>query len=228
MKQFHAARYDRTAMVDHLVLALQRLVDRFARWVRLGPPAEILPRRFLIIQIDGLSNQVFEKALASRMIPNTARLIKSRRFERRPMSVGLPSSTPAFQAAAMYGVKPDIPGFHYYDKRARLEIHFPRPGAADFVEQRHAGAQRGILHGGSCYGCVFTGGAEDSLLTFARLLKPQRSGLSVLRLALSVALLGWVVMKSLGLSATELARFVARVATRPRTARPEGLRWLGL
>src|SRR5713101_8402754 len=79
-------------MVDDLVLALQRLVDRFARWVRLGPPAEILPRRFLIIQIDGLSNQVFEKALATRMIPNTARLIKSRRFERRPMSVGLPSS----------------------------------------------------------------------------------------------------------------------------------------
>ncbi len=228
MKQFHAARSDRTAMVDHLVLALQRLVDRFARWVRLGPPAEILPRRFLIIQIDGLSNQVFEKALATRMIPNTARLIKSRRFERRPMSVGLPSSTPTFQAAAMYGVKPDIPGFHYYDKRARLEIHFPRPGAADFVEQRHAGARRGILHGGSCYGCVFTGGAEDSLLTFARLLKPQRPGLSVLRLALSVALLGWVVVKSLGLSAVELARFVARVATRPRSARPGGLRWLGL
>src|SRR5438034_8538482 len=215
-------------MLDDLVLVLQGLVDRIARWVRLGPIDPNARRRFLVIQVDGLSREVLEGALEAGSIPNATRLLASGRLVRRPMSVGLPSSTPAFQAAAMYGVMPDIPGFHYYDKRARLEIHFPRPGAADFVEQRHAGARRGILHGGSCYGCVFTGGAEDSLLTFARLLKPQRSGLSVLRLTLSVALLGWVVVKSLGLSAVELARFVARVATRPRTARPEGLRWLGL
>lgn len=215
-------------MIDDVVLALQRLVDRFARWVRLGPPAEVMRRRFLVIQIDGLSNKVFERALASRVMPNTARLLKSRLFEHRPMSVGLPSSTPAFQAAAMYGVKPDIPGFHYYDKRARLELHFPRPGAADFVEQRHAEGRRGILHGGSCYGCVFTGGAEDSLLTFARLLKPTRARLSVLRGAISLGLLGWVVVKCLGLTAVELARFVARVAAHPLAGRPEGLRWLGL
>jgi hypothetical protein len=215
-------------MIDDLVLALQRLVDRIARWVRLGRPVEVVQRRFLIIQIDGLSNNVFEKALASRTMPNTARLIKSRLFERRPLSVGLPSSTPAFQAAAMYGVKPDIPGFHYYDKRARLELHFPRPGAADFVEQRHAEGRRGILRGGSCYGCVFTGGAEDSLLTFARLLKPTRARLSVLRGALSIGLLGWVVVKCFGLTAVELARFVARMAAHPVTGSPEGLRWLGL
>src|SRR6266566_6144850 len=135
-------------MVDELVLALQGLVDRIARWARLGPIDDTARRRFLIVQIDGLSQEVFEGALETGGIPNTARLIASRRFLRRPMSVGLPSSTPAFQAAAMYGVMPAIPGFHYYDKRARLEIHFPRPGAADFVEQRHAGAQRGILHGG--------------------------------------------------------------------------------
>ena len=70
----------------------------------------------------------------------------------------------------MYGVKPDIPGFHYYDKRAQLELHFPEAGSADFVETRVAAGRRGILEGGSCYGCVFTGGAENSLLTFARLM----------------------------------------------------------
>src|SRR5438876_5465699 len=164
-------------MLDDLILALQGLVDRIARWVRLGPTDPNARRRFLVIQIDGLSREVLEGALETGTFPNAARLVASGQFVRRPMSVGLPSSTPAFQAAAMYGVKPDIPGFHYYDKRARLEIHFPRPGAADFVEQRHAGAQRGILHGGSCYGCVFIGGGGGCLLTFARLLKPQRSGL---------------------------------------------------
>ena len=100
-------------MLDDLVLALQGLVDRIARWARLGPTDENARRRFLVVQIDGLSREVFEGALKTGSIPNVARLMSSGRFLRLPMSVGLPSSTPAFQAAAMYGVKPDIPGFHY-------------------------------------------------------------------------------------------------------------------
>ena len=215
-------------MIDDLVLAFQRLLDHIARRARLAPLDDIRGRRFLIIQIDGLSQEVFESALHAGTIPHTARLIGSRRFVRRPMSVGLPSSTPAFQAAAMYGTKPDIPGFHYYDKRAQRELHFPEPGAADFVETRHAAGRRGILEGGSCYGCVFTGGAENSLLTFTRLMKPTRAGLPLLRLGPSIALLGWVVAKCIWLTAAELMRFLLRLTSHPGSARPEGLRWLGL
>jgi hypothetical protein len=215
-------------MIDDFVLVLQGLVDRVARWARLARTTEIPRPRFLVIQIDGLSKEVFESALRTREIPNMARLIASGRFVQRPMSVGLPSSTPAFQAAAMYGVKPDIPGFHYYDKRARRELHFPEAGVADFVETRHAEGRRGILEGGSCYGCVFTGGAENSLLTFARLMKPTRAGLPLLRLGPSIALLGWVIAKCIWLTAVELTRFVFRLARHPRLASPEGLRWLGL
>src|SRR6266581_4801775 len=73
-------------------------------------------------------------------------------------SVGLPTSTPAFQMAAMYGVRPDIPGFHYHDKRRKADVYFPRGGDAATVEKRHADGRRGIVAGGSTYGCVFTGG----------------------------------------------------------------------
>jgi Type I phosphodiesterase / nucleotide pyrophosphatase len=215
-------------MIDDFVLALQSLADRVTRWARLARTTGIARRRFLVIQIDGLSREVFESALHSGAIPNMARLIASGRFVQRPMSVGLPSSTPAFQAAAMYGIKPDIPGFHYYDKRARRELHFPEPGVADFVEERHAEGRRGILEGGSCYGCVFTGGAENSLLTFARLMKPTRAGLPLLRLGPSIVLLGWVVAKCIWLTAVELMRFLVRLTRHPRSAGPEGLRWLGL
>jgi len=215
-------------MIDDLVLALQGLVDRLARWARLAPVDDIRRRRFIIVQIDGLSKEVFESALQAGGIPHTARLMGSRRFVRRSMSVGLPSSTPAFQAAAMYGAKPDIPGFHYYDKRAGRELHFPEPGAADFVETRHAAGRRGILEGGSCYGCVFTGGAANNLLTFARLMKPTRAGLPLLRLGLSIVLLGWVVAKCICLTAAELLRFLLRLTSHPGSASAEGLRWLGL
>jgi hypothetical protein len=145
-----------------------------------------------------------------------ARMLRAARLARMPMSVGLPSSTPAFQAALMYGVRPDIPGFHYYDRRAGAELHFPRPGAADFVERLHADGRRGILHGGACYGSIFTGGASESMLTFARLLKPARTGLSPVRGLLSTALLAWVVVKCVGLTAAEVARFTVRVVAHPR------------
>ncbi len=80
------------------------------------------------------------------------------------MSVGLPTSTPAFQMAAMYGVRPDIPGFHYYDRERQSDIHFPRRGHAALVEERLSAGRRGILEGGSAYGCVFTGGADNDYL----------------------------------------------------------------
>src|SRR5262250_925688 len=215
-------------MLDDLALSLQGLADRIARWARLGPAETTARRRFLVVQIDGLSREVFATALRGGRIPNIARLLADGRFVARAMSVGLPSSTPAFQAAAMYGVKPDIPGFHYYDKRAQRELHFPEPGVADFVESRHARGRRGILEGGSCYGCVFTGGADNSFLTFARLMKPTRAGLSLLRLAASTLLLGWVVTKCFVLTAVELWRFLWRLLLERESVSHDGLRWLGL
>ena len=210
------------------MLRFQGLVDRFARFARFGKtPDDRGRRRFLIIQIDGLSREILDRALATRRVPSIARLLRTGRLVRRDLSVGIPSSTPAFQGAIMYGVKPDIPGFHYYDRRADVELHFPEAGVADLVETREFAGRQGILEDGSAYGCVFTGGAPDSLLTFARLGKPTRAGLPLLRLLFSSATLAWVVVKCLGLTVVELGRFIARVAT-DRAARKQGLKWLGL
>jgi hypothetical protein len=211
--------------MESFVLRLQRTVDRWSRWGRLAPPAAAPPRRrFLIIQIDGLSRARLDRALAGGSLRGVRGLLASGRLARRDLSVGLPSSTPAFQAAIMYGGRPDIPGFHFYDKRARRELHFPKRGVADLVERRHADGRAGILEGGSCYGCVFTGGAADSLWTFARLKRLARAGRGVRRAALSALLLGWVALKCLGLTAVTLARFVGRTVLALASGRAE-LRW---
>lgn len=211
--------------MESFVLRLQRTVDRWSRWVWLAPPAAEPPRRrFLIIQIDGLSRALLDRALAGGSLRGVRGLLASGRLARRDLSVGLPSSTPAFQAAIMYGGRPDIPGFHFYDKRAGRELHFPKRGVADLVERRHADGRAGILEGGSCYGCVFTGGAADSLWTFARLKRLARAGRGVRRAALSALLLGWVALKCLGLTAVTLARFVGRTALALASGRAE-LRW---
>src|SRR5881397_1314026 len=152
--------------LDDLVLGLQRVFDRLVRRLRLGPPPVPGRRRLLIVQIDGLSRAVLEEALAQGQTPFLARLVRQRGYRMAPMSVGMPTSTPAFQMAAMYGVRPDIPGFHYHDKRRRTDVYFPRAGDAARVEQEQARGRRGILEGGNAYGCVFTGGAESSLFNF--------------------------------------------------------------
>jgi hypothetical protein len=212
-------------MLDDLVLRLQALVDRLARWVRLGVPTQAR-RRFLIVQIDGLSRAVLQHALRSGYAPHLARLLAAGRLRWRDLSVGIPSSTPFFQAALMYGVHPDIPGFHWYDKREGAERYFPRPGVAALVEERHAAGRRGIMAGGACYGCVFTGGAADSLWTMARLLRPTRAGLALLRTPLSAVLLAWVVLKCCVLTVVELGRAVLRLVADPLRLGRRGLRWL--
>ncbi len=212
--------------LDDLVLRLQRLVDRAVRRFRLGPAPAPGRRRLLIVQIDGLSRSVLEEALAGGRAPFLRWLLRQGRHRLTPMSVGLPSSTPAFQLAAMYGIRPDIPGFHYHDKRRREDVWFPRGGDAARVEAAQAGGRRGILEAGGAYGCVFTGGATSNLLTFARISRP--SGAGALRAVSRVVVLGWVVIKSCVVSGIELARAVLRLIADPVGEAARGWRWLAI
>jgi hypothetical protein len=209
--------------LEDLVLSLQRVIDRFLRRLRRGGAPEVTRRRFLIVQIDGLSRVVLDKGLASGHMPFLKRLLRRRGYRVEPMTVGLPTSTPAFQMAAMYDVRPDIPGFHYYDRERQTDIHFPRAGHAALVEAKHVAGRRGILQGGSAYGCVFTGGADNNLFTFASLTRPSGRGLLA---ALSpFVVLGWVCLKSLTRTVIELIKAIPLLVAPPLSG-PQERRWL--
>jgi hypothetical protein len=209
--------------LDDLFLLVQRAVDRLVRRVRLGgaPPRD--RRRFLIVQIDGLSRAVLERALATGCMPFVRGLLRRHGYRVEPMSVGMPTSTPAFQLAAMYGVRPDIPGFHYHDKRRSTDIYFPRAGHAALVEEQAAG-RPGILRGGSAYGCVFTGGADNNLFSFATLWRP--TGRGVLCALGPFVILGWVFVKSLLLTLVDLVRALLRLIADPVSGSGQTWRWL--
>ena len=208
---------------DDLVLSLQRAADRVVRRLRRGEAPAVMQRRLLIVQIDGLSRGVFERAMASGHTPFLGSLLRRHGYRLEPMTVGLPTSTPAFQMAMLYGVRPDIPGFHYYDRDRRSDVHFPRPGHAAYVEGKLAAGRRGILRGGSAYGCVFTGDADNNLFTFATLTQP--SGRGALAASSPFFVLAWVCAKSAVLTVVELAKVVARLGMRPLRDR-RGRRWL--
>jgi hypothetical protein len=156
-------------------------------------------------------------------MPFLARLLHRQGYRLSAMSVGLPTSTPAFQMTVMYGVRPDIPGFHYYDRARRGDIHSPRPGHAAWVEARQAGSRRGIFDGGSSYGCVFTGCADNSLFSFATLTRPTGRGL--IATLSGFVVLAWVIAKSLARTVIELVRAILRFIADP-FGRRRGWRWL--
>ena len=212
--------------LDELVLLIQRLIDHAIRRLRLGRAPLPGGRRFLIVQIDGLAQSVFEQGLAEGRLPFVRRLLTRHGYRMEPMAVGLPSSTPAFQLSAMYGVRPDIPGFHYHDKRRRSDVYFPRGGDAAWVEHTQADGRRGILEGGSAYGCVFTGGAVNNLWSFAMLKRPTAQG--VVRAFSAVVVLAWVVVKASMLTIIELARAVLRVVANPVGETRRGWKWLAI
>jgi hypothetical protein len=211
--------------LDDLILSVQRAIDRLGRRLRRGPAPVRTHRRFLIVQIDGLSRAVLERGLAWGYMPCLNRLLRRCGYRLQPMSVGLPTSTPAFQMAVLYGVRPDIPGFHYYDRRRQMDIHFPRPGHAALVEAEQAVGRHGILRGGSAYGCIFTGGADNNLCSFASLMRPTGHGL--LCTLSPFLVVGWVCAKSLLRTAIELARTLWRFVERPIVGR-QSWRWLAI
>jgi len=207
--------------LDDVVVSSQHMIDRAIRRFRRGLPPARTQRRVLIVQIDGLSRAVLEQAFANGSMPFVNRLLQRGGYRLQPMSVGLPTSTPAFQMAAFYGVQPDIPGFHYYSRARKADIHFPRSGHAAWVETSLAAGRRGILEGGSAYGCCFTGGAENNFFTFTSLTKP--SGRGVLSALSPFVLVAWVTAKNVVLSIVELAKampdFIAQDSR-------QGWRWL--
>jgi hypothetical protein len=218
-------QYERM-LLDDLVLGLQRALDRLVRRLRLGPPPSPGRRRLLIVQIDGLSRAVLEEAMARGRAPFLARLVRRRGYLMTPMCAGLPTSTPAFQMAAMYGVRPDIPGFHYHDKRRKSDVYFPRGGDAAHVERTQAAGRPGIVSGGGTYGCVFTGGAASNLLTFARIKRPTGAGL--VRAASKLVVIAWVLLKGTIVSTVEVVRALLRMIADPVSAASGNWKWLAI
>jgi hypothetical protein len=193
---------------------LAGLRDAGIRWARMPPALGPPRRRFVVIQIDGLSHAAFQRALALGYLRATGQLLRRGALRASKLPVGLPTSTPAFQAGLMYGGPVDVPAFEYLDKRTGEYLWFPRPWVSARVEEAHADGRQGIMEGGRTYGCIFGGGAADTVLTFAHVLRPStRWGrLGIRARVVPFALLAWVSAKMLVVAVLESVRWLARAA----------------
>jgi hypothetical protein len=122
-------------------------------------------RGFVGIQIDALAFEDIERALEAGHMPFLRRLIDRDGWEMRRYPAGLPSATPAAQAAIFHGVKDGIPAFRFYEKRERRVVIGSQPSSMQFI--RDGLPDRGILTGGSSYVNLYDGGADRASWTLS-------------------------------------------------------------
>jgi hypothetical protein len=128
-------------------------------------------RGFVALQIDALSFDDLSYALEHGYAPNLKRLLERDDWEIRAYPAGLPSATPAAQAAIFFGTKKDIPAFRFYEKSEKRIIVGSKPADVQHIRDRLP--QSGVLDGGSGYVNIYDGGADRAVFTLAAK-KPQR------------------------------------------------------
>lgn len=128
-------------------------------------------RGFVVIQIDALAHEDLVRAIERGYAPRLRRLIERDGWELRRFPAGLPSATPAAQAAIFFGTKSDIPAFRFYEKSERRVIIGSKPADVQHIRDRLP--ESGILDGGSGYVNIYDGGADRAIFTLAAK-RPQR------------------------------------------------------
>lgn len=146
---------------------LSRWFDRAYWALRVAPfaqPADTTDAPGLIlIQIDGLSQPQFQKALAQGRMPFLRRLIQREKYVQHTHYAGVPSTTPAVQGELFYGVKGCVPVFHFKDKETgRVFIMYEAKSASEIERRLAASGNEPLLKGGSSYSNIFCGGAAES------------------------------------------------------------------
>jgi hypothetical protein len=135
-------------------------------------PPRASGRRFVIVHLDGVSRSALEEAMARGIMPHLRRRLRGGGLRLVPAFAGAPASTPAFQAALLYGVAPDVPGFLWWDRRRNKDVRMDAPAEALRLEEELAARHGpGLLAGGSAYFSILAGGAGEPAFTTSRLAK---------------------------------------------------------
>lgn len=148
------------------------------------PYSEIERRRrgFVILQIDALSREDVERALAEGHMPHLKKMLElSHRLEQ--WRTGQPSDTAAVQCGLMYGSKKNVPGFYWYDRRTGKPVICSWPLDMAAVEKENADGRAGLFRHGSVYMGMAAGGAQRAAFTTSALgrtrFPPRLTGIDV-------------------------------------------------
>jgi endonuclease/exonuclease/phosphatase family metal-dependent hydrolase len=116
----------------------------------------------IILQIDGLSLSELKRALATRSMPFTKRLLEQEHYTLHSLYSGIPSSTPAAQGELFYGVKGCVPAFRFKRPEDKRPMAMLEPELALAVQGSLEGGDEPLLKEGSAFSDMFDGGAQEA------------------------------------------------------------------
>ena len=156
-------------MIEYFEICLRKLKHILSptawtiKFLKLSTSKEFTHRPGLIlIQIDGVSRTHFHRALDGGYLPFIKSLLRQEELHEWPFYSGLPSSTPSVQGELFYGVKQGVSAFKFKDHETGRIFTMYNPGSAAKLEERLKEEGEPLLKGGSSYGNIFAGGAEES------------------------------------------------------------------
>lgn len=115
----------------------------------------------VLIQIDGLSCDQLERALARGRMPFLRRLLEREGYEIKTLYSGIPSTTPAVQGELFYGVKTAVPAFGFREQQTGQLVRMIETDPAMRREEVLSQQGEGLLSGGSSYSNIYSGGARE-------------------------------------------------------------------
>jgi uncharacterized membrane protein YvlD (DUF360 family) len=149
-----------------------RVVQRIAR--RQGRSTTDIPG-IIFLEIDGLALPVLRRAMRDGSAPVLASWLASGTHRLVEWEPDLSSQTGASQAGILLGSNDDIPAFRWVDKPTGRVIACSDVSDCAEIEKAHATGIGLLVNGGSSRANLFSGEAEETILTSSRISAEKRA-----------------------------------------------------
>ena len=157
---------DETAVFDRNVTG--RLVKKH------GKPTPTNIPGFLFLEIDGLGEALLRRAIAEGRMPTLKRWLDQKSHVITGWETDFTSQTGAMQTGILLGNNDNLPAYRWWDRTSKRIVMSGDPRDAVALEA-HLTTGRGLLcDGGASRGNMFSGDAEESLLTMSTVLNRKR------------------------------------------------------
>lgn len=134
----------------------------------------------IMIEFDGLSKTVLQKAIQGGFMPTLSAWIDSEKFKLSAWNCGLPSQSSSSQIGILYGENRNIPAFRWYEKENQRMIVSNHLSDTAMIEKRLDTHDFLLRDNSSSIGNMFSGGASESVMTMSQFSQvrsfPKRSG----------------------------------------------------
>ncbi|HUE27035.1 MAG TPA: alkaline phosphatase family protein, partial [Solirubrobacteraceae bacterium] len=150
-----------------------RVIRRIAR--RQGTQTQTDVPGILFLEIDGLALPVLKRAMRDGNAPELARWVQDGTHRLAEWETDLSSQTGASQAGILLGSNDDIPAFRWVEKDTGKVMACSSPADCATIERRLASGNGLLAHGGASRGNLFSGEADEVILTASRLGAEKRA-----------------------------------------------------